>query len=129
MEEEWVKGFGTLQPSEPTTVCDVAITFSYIRKETPALKEIENFLRETGYIDGTYDEDGRWSPPCMVRKKTSYGGTFISKDEANTEEGQRMALLVLRWNLWDAYVDYRRCCPELSQRLRELHDKLEEEYD
>lgn len=121
---EWIEGFGTMQASEPTTICDVATTFSYITKETPALKEVENFLREFGYIDGgTYDEDGRWIPPCLQRKRQSYGSSFIPKEKTNDAD----AIQVLRWNLWDAHVEYRRCCLEVSRRLREIHDKLEEE--
>lgn len=121
MAEEWVEGFGTMAISEPTTVCDVARTFSYITSETPAIKKVEKFLREVGYVDGTYDEDGRWRPPCSLRIRQSFS-TFIPKEKAT----DRQAIAVLRLNLWDAHIDYR-LCPELSRRLRELHDKLEEE--
>jgi len=124
-EKEWIEGFGTIQASEPTTICDVANTFSYISKETPALKEVEKLLKDLGYADaGTYDEEGRWVPPCGLRKRINYG-SFVPKEEA--EKKPEWNLTILTWNLWDAHIDYRRCCPEISRRLRELHDKLAEE--
>jgi len=121
-EKEWVEGFGTIKPSEPTTICDVAATFSYITKETGALKEIEKFLREFGYTDGTYDEEGRWTPPCSLRQRGSFS-TFIPKEKATDKD----AIWTLGLNLWDASVEYKRCCPEIAAQLRELHDKLVEE--
>lgn len=121
-EKEWVEGFGTIQVSEPTTVCDVARTFSYITRETPAVKEVEEFLGEFGYIDGTYDEDGGWTPPCPLRKRHSFG-TFIPKEKATDKD----ARWVLSLNLLDASIEYRRCCPEVAGKLKGLHDKLERE--
>ena len=120
----WIEGIGTMAATEPTNVCDVARTFSYIRIETPALQQIEGFLRKYNLApQGTYDEDGHWSPPCPVRRRCAYGGSFLTPEEIDNDQ----ALQILTWNLFDAHIEYRRCCPEISEELKELHDVLEEE--
>jgi len=120
----WIEGVGTMAASEPTTLCDVARTFSYITIETPVLKQVEDLLRKYNLApQGWYDEDGRWHPPCPVRRRCAYGGTFFTPEEANNKDLRQ----ALGWNLFDAHIEYRRCCPELSRELKELRDAVEEE--
>lgn len=123
--------YGTLRG--PTTMCDVARTYSYNKKDTPAMMEIEGLIRdvytqEDGTMQGVFSESGDWIPPCALRLPESYR-TPVLKTEVEAK-GQRRVAVALRYNLLDASSTYsKELCPGVQERLLKLADGLEQEVE
>lgn len=82
---------------------------------------MQKLLEEYKYYTGTFDEEGRFKAGCL-RLKGSY--TQLYTPEEATDWNVRTTL---GYQLWDAHVDYGRLVPELSEKLKQLHDELGEE--
>jgi len=141
-EYEFLEGYGTLLFSEPTTLCDIANTLSYVKKITPAVEKVERLLEEYEYYTGIYDEEGRFKAGC-VRNKYSYHTVYMEKPpmkehpifgevrpvEGTGQSDEWTARSCLGYQLWDSYVVYSRVAPELSEKLKALREELDKETD
>jgi hypothetical protein len=143
MESEFIEGYGTLKLSEPTTLCDIAKTLGYVCAVTPAVEKVEKLLEKYDSYNGLYDEEGRYKAGC-VRIKSSYSTLFT--DEKNPPKTKRswttnemepefgrgghtcdQARSTLRYQLWDAHVEYGKVAPELSAQLKAIAEEMDKE--
>ena len=122
-EREYIPGYGTLKLNEPTTLCDIANTLGYIEKTTPVVEKIEQTLEKYNSYRGYYDENGRFTAGCL-RSKHSY--STLTTPEKSDEWRARGTL---RYQLWDAHVEYQNVCPSVSVELKQLHDEFEKETE
>jgi hypothetical protein len=141
-EYEFLEGYGTLLASEPTTLCDIANTLSYVKKITPAVEKVQRLLEDYESYTGTYDEEGRFRAGC-VRNKYSYTTVYMENPpvqeypvfgekrpvEGTGKSTEQIARSCLGFQLWDAHVEYSRVAPELSEKLKSLREEFDRETE